>query len=91
MKDKFKLYRKKTTYWEIRPYVKGESMKNILTSSSDTINDSLEGGMVVRSPLEPEVQWYLAKEFFDGMYEQVTQDEYISKMPQPWRYAQNTT
>jgi len=91
MKNNFKMYRRKITYLEVRPYEEGEDMTEVLTSVSDRESDSLKGGVIVRSPLSPDVQWYLGKEFFNRTYEEVTQDEYISKMPRPWRYQQNIT
>ena len=57
----------------MRPYIVGEAMEGISLSDEDTLED---GGMIAQNPDNPKDQWYVAKQFFEDNYVEVTQGDW---------------
>lgn len=51
---------------EARPYVPGESLKNVSVSAENTPQ---EGGMIARNPEIISDQWYITPEYFAKNYQ----------------------
>ena len=65
-----KSYRKKGAQ-PMRPYVEGEDLSGVSLSDEDKLLDTLVGGMIAVSAVNPDDKWYVAKKFFDENYEEV--------------------
>lgn len=63
--SKWKKYRKKEVA-EMRPYLQGEDLTNILVSKRVDVRG---GGMIARDPDDPEDQWFISIEFFRKNFE----------------------
>lgn len=58
---------------EMRPYVDGEDMENIMVNTEDVINGSpKEGDMIARNPKNHADQWLVSAKFFAENYEEIT-------------------
>ena len=69
-----KNYRKKGTT-PMRPYIPGESLDGCAACGSKRVSVSAEdtpgeGGMIAHNPDNPSDQWYIAKAYFEGHYEE---------------------
>lgn len=69
MNKEWKQYRRKGLS-EMRPYVFGEDLSGISVSSED--NPSLDRGMIARNPKNHKDQWYVARQYFEDNFEEVT-------------------
>lgn len=68
----WKKYRKKGLQ-EMRPYVPGEDLTGISVNKEDTPE---LGGMIARNSKNYEDKWYVAKKFFEEMYEDIFEEMY---------------
>tara|TARA_R110000772_G_scaffold86299_2_gene180707 strand:- start:109 stop:390 length:282 start_codon:yes stop_codon:yes gene_type:complete len=93
MKKKFKLYKAKKTYLEMRPYVAGEDMSNVIVSRPD--RELMSGmevhGTIVRSPLDRDTQWFMLGGKVDILeqYDEVAVEDPVNHSL--WKYTQDTT
>jgi hypothetical protein len=65
----WKKYRR-TGLSEMRPYVKGEELKDISVSPEDAPYTDM--GMIARNPKNHADQWYVARAYFEDNLEEVT-------------------
>lgn len=61
----FKKYRRKATFTEARPYIKGEDLDGVSISDVDKEADpENDMGMIARNPKNHSDQWYIARQYF---------------------------
>jgi len=69
----FKKYRR-TNIAEMRPYIPGESLKDISVSEQDNaflVPSEFDRGMIARNPNNHKDQWYVARKYFEDNFEEI--------------------
>lgn len=69
----FKHYKRKVLFYEMRPYVLGETLDGVSISDVDKQLPTLEGGYIARNPANHDDKWYVSKEYFEANLEEAYQ------------------
>ena len=51
---------------EMRPYIQGESLKDVSVSKGDNPQEDM--GIIARNPSDHKDQWYVNRKFFESHY-----------------------
>jgi hypothetical protein len=80
--EEFKQYRRKSIS-EMRPYVVGEVLEDIVSvSTADIVNGSpKEGDMIARNPKNHNDQWLVAKQYFEDNLEEIESSQSAPEEP----------
>ncbi len=81
MQDQFKLYQRKATWINLRPYQLGEDLSGISVSHTDIPETDM--GYIAQNPENPQDMWYIAKAFAESNYNLCEQNCIDDEMEHP--------